>query len=94
MSKRPSIPAEVSRQILIESGHKCAVCGEPCPLERAHITPFCNSQDHTFENLICLCANCHERADKEHWESVHCVSTSVAHGFDASIQIAMCLHRT
>lgn len=67
MSNRPSIPAEVSRQVLIESGHRCAVCGDSCPLERAHIIPFCDSQDHALENLICLCANCHGRADKEHW---------------------------
>ncbi|MCX7424674.1 MAG: HNH endonuclease signature motif containing protein [Planctomycetia bacterium] len=57
----------MSRQVLIESGHRCAVCGDSCPLERAHIIPFCDSEDHALENLICLCANCHERADKERW---------------------------
>lgn len=64
---RPSIPADIQREILIESGHRCAVCGEGCPLERAHVIPWHQSKDHKVEDLICLCANCHERADKEKW---------------------------
>lgn len=67
MPSRPAIPAEVTREILLESGHRCAVCGTPCPLERAHIVPWHRSREHKAENLICLCANCHERADKEKW---------------------------
>ncbi len=67
MRKRPAIPAATQREILIESGHRCAVCGEACPLEKAHIVPWRISEDHSPENLICLCANCHERADKEKW---------------------------
>ena len=67
MATKPSIPADVSRRVLIESGRNCAVCGGSCPLERAHITPSSLSQDNAFENLICLCANCHDRADKEKW---------------------------
>lgn len=66
-SKRPSIPAKVRRQVLFESGNRCAVCGVPLPLELAHIIPFCVSQDHAAENLICLCANCHALADHERW---------------------------
>jgi len=66
-SYRPTIPAETVRQVLIESGHRCAVCGEPCPLERAHIIPWRKSKSHAIENLICLCANCHHRADLENW---------------------------
>jgi formylglycine-generating enzyme required for sulfatase activity len=64
---RPAIPADITRQILWESGHRCAVCGTPCPLERAHIVPWHKSKEHKAEDLICLCANCHERADKEKW---------------------------
>lgn len=67
--KRPAIPAEIKRQVLIESGHMCAVCGTPLPLELAHIIPWHKSKDHTAENLICLCANCHARADKEGWDT-------------------------
>lgn len=67
MSDRPAIPVEVIREVLVQSGHRCAVCGVPCPLERAHIEPWHKTKDHSVENLICLCANCHERADREHW---------------------------
>jgi formylglycine-generating enzyme required for sulfatase activity len=67
MPDRPSIPAEITRQILVESGHRCAVCGANCPLERAHIIPWHKSKEHKAEDLICLCASCHERADLEKW---------------------------
>lgn len=65
--RRPAIPAYVTNAILVESGHRCAVCGEGCPLERAHIVPWGKTKEHTIENLICLCANCHQRADTEKW---------------------------
>src|SRR5437667_7996935 len=68
MPNRPAIPIEISRQIMIEPGHRCAICGTPCPLERAHIVPWNQTNDHNPENLICLCANCHELADKEPWD--------------------------
>ncbi len=67
MTERPAINREVLRQVFIEAGHRCAVCGTPFPLERAHIIAWCKSKDNSAENLICLCANCHERADKD-WD--------------------------
>ena len=54
MSDRPAIPAELEREILIESGYRCAVCGDPCPLERAHIIPWHQSRQHKAEDLIYL----------------------------------------
>lgn len=65
--RRPDIPAETRRLVLMESGHRCAVCGDTCPLERAHIVPWSSTRDHSLENLICLCASCHQRADSEQW---------------------------
>ncbi len=67
MPNRPSIPADIAREILIESGHRCAVCGAGCPLERAHIVPWHKTKEHAAADLICLCASCHERADLENW---------------------------
>jgi len=66
-STRPRIPAEVEREIFIQAGHRCAVCGESLPLDRAHIIPWRESREHRVEDLICLCANCHRRADVEKW---------------------------
>jgi hypothetical protein len=67
LPERPAIPAAITREILIESGHRCAVCGATFPLERAHIVPWHKSREHNAEDLICLCASCHERADLEGW---------------------------
>src|SRR6185436_11609567 len=67
MVRRSSIPTAIVEAVLIESGHRCAVCGAPCPLEKAHITPWHKSRDNSAENLLCLCANCHARADNERW---------------------------
>jgi tetratricopeptide (TPR) repeat protein len=64
---RPRIPADVERQVLIDAGHRCAVCGAELPLERAHIIAWSRSKDHSAANLLCLCANCHGRADTEKW---------------------------
>jgi type I restriction enzyme R subunit len=35
----------------------------------AHVIPWRESKEHSVENLIALCANCHERADNEKWGS-------------------------
>jgi hypothetical protein len=67
MTNRTSIPAEIEREILIECGHRCAVDGAPLSLEHAHIIPWHESKEYKAEDLICLCASCHERADKEKW---------------------------
>jgi len=64
---RPSVPRDVAREVLVEAGHRCAVCGVPCPLERAHIVPWSKKKTHERADLICLCANCHQRADLEKW---------------------------
>lgn len=64
---RPAIPIEIKRDVLFEARHHCAVCCSPLPLEFAHVVPWSKSRDHSLENLIALCANCHERADKEKW---------------------------
>lgn len=67
MTNRPAVPADIERELLLECGHQCAVCGTPIPLERAHIIPWHKTEEHKAKDMICLCANCHERADKEKW---------------------------
>ena len=65
---RPSIPAATVRALLVECGHRCAVCGEGTALENAHVIPWSKTKEHSFENLIVLCAVCHSRCDKEKWD--------------------------
>lgn len=63
---RPAIPIEIKRAVYVEAGHRCAIpaCRAPSPLEIAHIAPWSDTATHEFDNLICLCANCHSRFDK------------------------------
>ena len=65
MAKRPPIPVELERAVLIECGHRCAIptCRQ-VPVEVAHIIPWAKCKEHTFNNLIALCPTCHTRYDK------------------------------
>jgi type I restriction enzyme R subunit len=67
MANRPVIPIEIQREVLFQARHRCAVCCEPVSLEKAHIIPWGKSKDHSEENLIVLCANCHTRSHAEKW---------------------------
>jgi hypothetical protein len=62
---RPAIPAQIKRAVLVEAGHRCAIptC-RATTMELAHIVPWAKVREHTFENLIALCPNCHTRFDK------------------------------
>lgn len=63
--RRPDIPAEVKRQVLVEAGHRCAIqrCKETVVLDIHHIIPWETCKEHKPENLIALCANCHRLAE-------------------------------
>ena len=67
-SIRPAIPAETARRLLVECGHRCACCGQPISLEKAHIDPWNQSKDHSFENLVVFCSTCHTRSHVEKWD--------------------------
>jgi type I restriction enzyme R subunit len=67
MAKRPAIAAETQRELLFECRYRCACCCEPVALEKAHIIPWCETQDHSAANLVVLCANCHTRSHAEVW---------------------------
>jgi hypothetical protein len=62
--RRPPIPADVRRRILVEAGHRCAI--PTCryiEIEVHHIVPWAQCKAHDYDNLIALCPNCHARAD-------------------------------
>src|SRR5689334_3549128 len=62
---RPPIPAHIKRQVLVEAGHRCAIptCRH-IVIEIHHIIPWEQCRAHDYNNLIALCPNCHERADR------------------------------
>jgi type I restriction enzyme R subunit len=57
----------VQQLLLLEVRHRCAADCEPVSLEKAHIIPWSKSKDHSPENLVVLCANCHTRSHAEKW---------------------------
>ncbi|MGB3911380.1 MAG: HNH endonuclease signature motif containing protein [Pseudolysinimonas sp.] len=63
---RPALPAALKRRLLEEAGYRCAVprCGNTAGLEFAHIVPWAESHDDSFENIIILCAVDHARYDR------------------------------
>lgn len=67
MSDRPAIPIYIQRELLFECRYRCACDCEPVSLEKAHIIPWCETQDHSAPNLVVLCANCHTRSHAEKW---------------------------
>lgn len=64
-NRRPPIPAELRRRVLVEAGHRCAIptCRH-IEVDVHHIIPWAQCQAHEYDNLIALCPNCHRRADR------------------------------
>ena len=62
--KRPAIPKEIRRKVLIEAGHRCAIhtCANTSNLDLHHIKPWSQCKEHQADNLIVLCPNCHRLA--------------------------------
>lgn len=60
-SERIPIPAALERALMIEAGYRCAIptCRTSQPLEIEHIDDYAKVKEHTFENMIVLCRNCH-----------------------------------
>ena len=61
---RDAISAQLKRQVLVEAGHRCAIptCRHTANVDIHHIIPWETCLKHEFDNLICLCPNCHRMA--------------------------------
>lgn len=64
VDNRPPIPRPLARDVKTEAGHRCAIptCRATSGLEIHHIVDYAQVREHTFDNLIYLCAICHARA--------------------------------
>lgn len=68
------ISKEVKRRLYAESMGRCMNPSCRCELfrkngdvvEKAHIDPYCETADNSFENLVLLCPTCHTDFDKNH----------------------------
>lgn len=75
MSKeRIPLPKETQRKLLVESGHKCSVplCKEGFSLTFHHING--DPSDNRESNIIVLCHNHHDMADRGRIDRKECVS--------------------
>lgn len=65
MSDGRTVPRPMQRQLKEEAGYRCSIptCKGTSALELAHIVPWSKVKEHTFENIIVLCAVCHTRYD-------------------------------
>lgn len=71
---REKIDENIKRRLYAESMGRCM--NPDCQrelfksngdiIEKAHIIPYCETADNSFENLIILCPNCHTDFDKNH----------------------------
>ena len=67
-----TISEDIKRRLYAESMGRCMNPGCRKELffdngdiiEKAHIRPYCDTADNSFENLIILCPNCHTNFDK------------------------------
>ena len=61
---RKNIPEKTKKLLLEETTHRCGICFNKVSqsglaYDIAHIIPYTDSQDNSFENLLILCVNCH-----------------------------------
>ncbi|NTK90558.1 HNH endonuclease [Enterococcus faecium] len=78
MGRKP-IKEGVLRKLYAESMGKCM--NPDCQIslfpetgdimERAHIIPYCDREDNSYDNLIILCPNCHTNFDKNKLFNTH-----------------------
>jgi hypothetical protein len=62
-TKRPPIPTDTANKILFDSALTCAVCRDKNnPIVIHHLNEWHKSKDHSENNLIVLCLNCHSKA--------------------------------
>lgn len=61
--KRPPIPQDILFRVLHKSRWTCCVCrNSPKPIVVHHIDPWSNSRDHSENNLVVVCHDCHDAA--------------------------------
>lgn len=62
-SQRPPIPSYIKDYLKIEIQGKCPISGIGYPLEDAHISAYCESQNHHHHNIIRISGDVHTKID-------------------------------
>lgn len=71
---RKEIPTNIRRRLYAECMGRCMnpnckaplFIGDGDNIEKAHIDPYSDTADNSFENLVVLCPTCHNNFDKNH----------------------------
>ncbi len=54
-------PIAVRRLLLVETGHRCAVCTDRAPPQFHHIIEFSELKHHDPEHMLAVCGTCHSK---------------------------------
>lgn len=54
-------PVGVRRDLLVESGHACAICREKAPSNFHHMLEWSKIKQHNPAHMLHLCGTCHDR---------------------------------
>ncbi len=57
-------PVAVRRQLLFETGSRCAVCGDGVSLHFHHMIEYARVQHYDPANMLLVCMNCHGRCTR------------------------------
>ena len=60
---RPPIPSDMKRLVRQKCGFGCVICRVPL-YDYEHVDPYNIVQEHTLENLVLMCPNCHRKKGK------------------------------
>jgi transcription elongation factor Elf1 len=65
MTTRKALPKRLEKTIYQQFGAQCPFCGEQdvSTLQIHHIEPHAVVQEHSAENLLLTCANCHQKIE-------------------------------
>lgn len=54
-------PIKVRRSLLVESGHRCAICEDSAPLQFHHILEYSQLKHHDPAHMLAVCGTCHSK---------------------------------
>ena len=54
-------PVTVRRDLLIETGYKCAICRSDAPLQFQHIIEWAEIRHHDTRHMMAICGVCHDK---------------------------------
>jgi hypothetical protein len=54
-------PTAVRRELLVEAGHRCAICEDSAPLQYHHIVEFNRVRHYDTRHMLAICGTCHHK---------------------------------